>query len=134
LKGVLVLIVVILALSLLLIGLIVSMAANERQRELGVLRAIGATRGFVFQSLLVEAGILALAGGLAGVFLTVLVTFLFRQLLTNALGMPFYLPSPGSLALQITGGLVLALASVTLAALLPAYRTSRQDPAIAMRE
>jgi putative ABC transport system permease protein len=33
-------------LSVLLIGLVFSMAANERRRELGVLRAIGATRRF----------------------------------------------------------------------------------------
>ena len=32
------------------------------------------------------------------------------------------------------GGLLLALFSVNLAALLPAYKISRQDPAIAMRE
>ena len=50
-------------LSLVLIGLVFSMAANERRRELGVLRALGATRGFVFGSLLTEAGILALAAG-----------------------------------------------------------------------
>ena len=62
-----------LALSVLLIGLVFSMAANERRRELGVLRALGATRGFVFRSLLAEAGLLALAGGLAGIALTMLV-------------------------------------------------------------
>jgi len=134
LKGVLVLIAVILGLSLLLIALIFSMAANERRRELGVLRAMGATRGFVFKSLLAEASLLALAGGLAGVLVTVLSTYLFRQALMSSLGLPFLLPAPGTLLVQVAAGLVLALGSVALAAFFPAYRISRLDPAVAMRE
>ena len=53
------------ALSIVLIGLVFSMAANERRKELGVIRAIGATRRFVFQSLLLEASFLAVLGGAA---------------------------------------------------------------------
>jgi putative ABC transport system permease protein len=121
-------------LSVLLIGLVYSMAANERRRELGVLRAMGATRGFVFRSLLTEAAILALGGGLAGVALTSLAVILFRNLIIHALGLPFLFPSFLPLLGQIFGGLLLALVSVTLAALIPAYRISHQDPAVAMRE
>jgi putative ABC transport system permease protein len=121
-------------LSVALIGLIVSMAANERRRELGVLRAIGANRAYVTYSLLAEAGILALLGSAVGIFLVVLVIFLFRKLIMVSLGLPFLLPSVGSLALQIGAGLVLSLLSVFLAALAPALKVSRLDPAIAMRE
>ena len=123
-----------LALSLALIGLVFSMAANERRRELGVLRAVGATRGFVFRSLLAEAGLLALAGALSGIVLTVAVTYLFRRLIVVTLGIPFLMPSPASLAIEVAVGLAVALAVITLAALLPAYRISHLDPAIAMRE
>lgn len=121
-------------LSLALVGLIFSMAANERRRELGVLRAMGATRTFVLQSLLMEAGILALAGGSFGVVLTVLVVALFRTRIMLSLNLPFLFPSFLPLLAQIIGGLALTLLSVTLAALIPAYRISHQDPAIAMRE
>ena len=121
-------------LSVAFIGLVFSMAANERRRELGVLRAIGATRWFIFESLLAEAGLLAFCGGAVGIFLAVLAVYLFRQLIMVSLGLPFLLPSPGSLALQIGVGLCLALVSVFLAALFPALKISRQDPAIAMRE
>ncbi len=121
-------------LSVLLIGLVYSMAANERRRELGVLRAIGATRAFVLRSLLAEAGILALGGGLVGVALTSLAVILFRNLSIPTLGLPFLFPSFFPLLVQVIGGLLLALVSVTLAALIPAYRISHQDPAVAMRE
>ena len=51
LKSILVILSVTWGLSVVLIGLVFSMAANERRKELGVLRALGATRRFVFQSL-----------------------------------------------------------------------------------
>ena len=48
--------------------------------------------------------------------------------------MPFLLPQVPALLVQVVAGLAVALLSVTLAALLPAYRISRLDPSIAMRE
>jgi len=121
-------------LAIVLIGMVYLMAANERRRELGVIRALGATSRFVRQSLLAEAGLLAFCGAAVGVFLAVLAIYLFRRLIMVSLGVPFLLPSAGSLLLQIGIGLLLAMFSVVLAALLPAFRVSRQDPAIAMRE
>jgi len=121
-------------LSVVLIGLVFSMAANERRKELGVLRALGATRRFVFQSLLAEASLLAFVGGATGVALAGMAIFLFRKLIMVSFEIPFLLPSPVSLLIQIGGGLLLALFSVNLAALFPAFKISRQDPAIAMRE
>jgi putative ABC transport system permease protein len=134
LRSVVAVLTLILALSIALIGLVFSMAANERKRELGVLRALGATRKFVFQSLVTEAAFLALTGGAIGIGLAAVGVYLFRKLIIVSLGIPFILPDVSSLALHVLGGIVLALVSVTLAALLPAYRISRQDPAVAMRE
>jgi putative ABC transport system permease protein len=134
LRSILVILSVTWGLSVVLIGLVFSMAANERRKELGVLRALGATRRFVFQSLLAEASILALFGGATGVALAGLAIFLFRNLIMVSLEIPFLLPSPVSLLLQLGAGLFLALFSVNLAALFPAFKISRQDPAIAMRE
>jgi putative ABC transport system permease protein len=121
-------------LAIALIGMVYLMAANERRRELGMLRALGATRRFIAKSLLVEAGLLAFIGASIGLFLAALAIYLFRRLIMTSLGVPFLLPSPGALALQIGAGLLLAMFSVFLAALLPAIKVSRQDPAVAMRE
>ena len=134
LSGVLVVMVITLLFSELLIGLVFSMAANERRREMGILRAMGATRSFVFQSLLSEAGLLALNGGVAGAALTFLVVVLFRKLIIASLGIPFLLLPLPVLLLLVIGGLGTSVLSVTLAALLPAYRISHQDPSTAMRE
>ncbi len=134
LRSILVILGVTWGLSIVLIGLVFSMAANERRKELGVLRALGATRQFVFQSLLAEASLLAFFGGATGVALAGLAIYLFRKLIMVSLDIPFLLPSPLSLMIQIGAGLLLAVCSVNLAALIPAYKISRQDPAVAMRE
>jgi len=134
LKSILVILSVTWGLSVVLIGLVFSMAANERRKELGVLRALGATRRFVFQSLLAEASLLAFFGGATGLAVAGLAIFLFRKLIMVSLDIPFLLPSPVSLLVQIGVGLLLALFSVNLAALFPAFKISRQDPAVAMRE
>jgi putative ABC transport system permease protein len=120
--------------SVLLIGLVFSMAANERRRELGVLRALGATRSFVFRVLLSEAGLLALYGGVAGAALTILAVVLFRKLIIATLGVPFLMPALPMLTTLILGGLACSLLTVMLAAMLPAYRISHEDPSNAMRE
>jgi putative ABC transport system permease protein len=134
LKTILVVVAITWVLSVLLIGLVFSMAANERRKELGVLRALGATRRYVFQTLITEASLLAFWGGLAGIALAVLLVYLFRNLLIVSLGFPFLLPSPPILLLYILVGLLLTLCTVNLAAMFPAMKISRQDPASAMRE
>ena len=134
LRGVVALLGITWALSVGLIALVFSMAANERRREIGVLRALGSPRSFVLRSLLAEAAILGLGGGALGLALSVLATYLFHNLLVVSLGIPFLLPSLPGLLLVVGGGLGAALVTVTLAALIPAYRISRQEPALAMRE
>jgi putative ABC transport system permease protein len=134
LRGVVALLGITWALSVGLIALVFSMAANERRREIGVLRALGSPRSFVLRSLLAEAAILGLGGGAIGLALSVLATHLFHNLLVVSLGIPFLLPSLPGLLLVVGGGLGAALVTVTLAALIPAYRISRQEPALAMRE
>jgi ABC-type lipoprotein release transport system permease subunit len=63
-----------------------------------------------------------------------LAVILFRDLIIHTSGLPFLFPSFIPLYVQVIGGLLLALQSMTFAALLPAYRISHQDPAVAMRE
>ena len=121
-------------LSLALLSLVFSMAANERQRQIGVLRALGASRAFVFRSLVSEAAALALVGGAIGVTLGAVVVSLYGRVLVASLRLPFMLPEPATMMAYGIGGLAVALLCVVLAAFLPAWRISRQDPALAMRE
>jgi len=120
--------------SAVLIGLVFSMAAHERRREMAVLRATGATPFFIFRTLWTEAALLAVAGGAAGVALSSITIYIFRDYLAGTLGTPFLFPSFGSFMGLFVLALALSLATVSIAVVVPAYRISRQEPALAMKE
>jgi putative ABC transport system permease protein len=134
LRTLIVIVVLTVILSLTLMGVIFWMSVNERSRQIGVLRALGATQRYVLLAYMTEAGILALAGGVAGVVLATLVVYFFHDLLVSALGFTILLPSVVSLVLLVVVGLLGALAVAAAAAFVPALRASRQEPAVSMRE
>lgn len=121
-------------LSIISVGLIFSMAVNERRREIAVLRALGARQRFILGSLLAESAVLALAGGTIGSALTIIAVSSGGTRLFETLGLPISIPSLLALTGLALAGLVLALVSVVLAASVPAVRISRAEVALAMRE
>lgn len=126
--------VVIWIVAMLLIGVVFSMVANERRREMAVLRAIGATRNFILRSVLVEAGLLALTGAAIGIAGAAIGLFIFKDMIAGSFNIPFLFPSLPAFIGLFGIGLALAIISVVLSALLPAFRSSRQELAVSMRE
>jgi putative ABC transport system permease protein len=120
--------------TMILIGIVFSMAANERRREMAILRALGATRTFIFRLLLSEASLLALAGAISGITISGALFFIFKDMIAGSLKMPFLFPSLPSFLGFFGAGIGLAVLSVGLSALIPAIRLSRQELAVAMRE
>jgi putative ABC transport system permease protein len=121
-------------LSIGLAGLVTSMTIAERRREVAVLRALGASRTMVLESLLAEGIILVLAGGVAAIALVAFAIFLFRDLIIQITEVSFYYPSPLSLLGLALGVLALAVASVMLATLIPIWRLVYEEPGTAMKE
>jgi putative ABC transport system permease protein len=121
-------------LSVGLIGMVFSLAVNERRQEIGVLRALGSTKRYILRSLLAEGLILALAGGGVGVIVSSFAIYLFRDFIIRTLGFPFLFPTPFTLTLLSIAVLAVTLTSVTLGALLPTFRISTMEPAFAMRK
>jgi putative ABC transport system permease protein len=121
-------------LSIAVAGLVFSLAAHERRRELGVLRALGSSRGFVLRLLLGEAVILALTGAASGIALCLAIAYWFHDAIVYFLNIPFLFPPPAVLFTLILGGVLIATLSVMTAAFFPIWRASRMEPAQAMRE
>jgi len=115
-------------------GLAFSIAVNERRRQIGVLRALGANWIDVIQSILIEALTLAAAGGAAGVLLAALSLVYIPDLVVRITNLPFIAPDLQELASRGLLGILLTLASVTLGALIPSLRLQRRELAVTMRE
>ncbi|HYZ55465.1 MAG TPA: ABC transporter permease [Streptosporangiaceae bacterium] len=95
----------------------------ERRQEIGLRRALGATRGQICIQFLSEAILLALAGGAAGVILGAAATAIYA----HAKGWPIVIP-----AQAWAGGLAAALFIGAAAGLLPAIRAARLSPTQAL--
>jgi putative ABC transport system permease protein len=96
----------------------------ERRAEIGLRRALGATRRHVALQFLLEALLLAAVGGIGGVLLGAGVTAIYAHLRGWSLLIP---------GLALWGGLGAALLIGTIAGLYPALRAARLSPTEALR-
>lgn len=99
----------------------------RRAGEIGIRRALGASRRVVFSQFLVEAGLVGVLGSLLGLLLALTGLWAVRQ------GPSSYAQlaqmSPGQLGLTLALGLAAALA----AGLLPAWRATQVSPALQLK-
>lgn len=103
---------------------LMSIAVSERRKEIGVRRSVGARRGDIVQQFLLEAVIVALAGGIAGVLIGVGgMEFVARMQKLP----PLLLWEP------IVTALLVAIATGVLFGIYPAWKASRVDPIQALR-
>ena len=111
-------------------------SVRERTREIGILRAVGATRSDVAAVVLAEAAATGLAGGVVGVVLARTVAALLDRLARTGLpDFPFKPPTFFSFqAEHVALGVGVALLAALLGALIPARAAARLDPAKALTE
>jgi putative ABC transport system permease protein len=95
-----------------------------RAGDIGVRRALGASRRAIFGQCLIEAGVVGLAGGLLGLALTALGLMGLRSLLSEEVSRLTHF-SPA----DITIAIVLAVLATTLAGLYPTWRAAQVQPA-----
>ena len=95
-----------------------------RAGDIGVRRALGASRRAIFGQCLIEAGVVGLAGGLLGLALTALGLVGLRSLLSEEVGRLTHF-SPADISIAV----ILAVLATTLAGLYPTWRAAQVQPA-----
>lgn len=100
------------------------MSVNERRKEIGVLKAIGATQQDIFRQFLWESIIIGLAGVLMGLVISVIVNY---GLSTFTKIKP--LMGPDTIVLAFAVGIGVG----AIAGMFPAMKAARQDPVVSLR-
>ena len=120
-----------LVVSSIMIGIITYISVLERRKEIGILRALGASKRNISQVFNAETFIIGLLSGIFGILLTLLLQIPINAIITTLAeqdGIKAFLPA-GS-------GLVLVLLCVLLTfigGLIPSRKAARQDPVLALR-
>ena len=103
---------------------IMMISVTERTREIGVRKALGATRATILWQFLVEAATLTMIGAVAGLVIGGALTYIIRSNTSIKAAIP---------PLAIVAALAAAAFTGILFGLFPAYRAARLDPVEALR-
>jgi len=114
---------------------------TERTREIGIRRALGATRRHIETQFLVETGVLSAAGGIVGVVLGISLSIGIEWVVPRLPSVPLigsWFPGDIALPTAITGWSIIVSFAVAAATglvfgIYPATVASKQDPIVALR-
>lgn len=104
-------------------------SVTERTREIGIRRALGATRKHILAQFLVETTVLSALGGLIGVGVGLTTTAVLGLFQNQLEGIARPITTNWSIAVSIGVSMVVGV----LAGIYPAIRASKQDPIVALR-
>ena len=116
--------------SSIMIGIITYISVIERTKEIGILRAIGASKKDVSRVFKAETFIVGFASGIIGIGLTVLLNIPINAIIYKISGIS------GIASLPVTGGIILVIISMILtmiAGLIPSKLAAKKDPVEALR-
>ena len=119
-----------LVVSSIMIGIITYISVLERTKEIGILRAIGASKKDISRVFNAETFIVGLVAGLLGIGITVLLNIPINLIVKNLIGISTIsvLPVAGAIIL-----VVISMLLTVIAGLVPAKMASKKDPVEALR-
>ncbi len=120
-----------LVVSSIMIGVITLISVQERTKEIGILRAIGASKANVSSMFNAETVMIGFASGLIGVGMTYLLCFPINaivQNLTDIHNLKAYLPLPVAVIL-----VVISVCLTLVSGIIPSRSAAKKDPVVALR-
>ena len=119
-----------LVVSSIMIGIITYISVLERTKEIGILRAIGASRRDVSRVFNAETLIIGFAAGVIGILVTLGLTVIANIVLGGLTGIPDIAALP---PLAGAGLVVISMLLTLIAGIIPSRIASRKDPVVALR-
>ena len=120
-----------LVVSSIMIGIITYISVLERTREIGILRAIGASKHDVKTVFNAETLLVGLTAGIIGIAVSVLLTFPINYVIhkvTNLDTLRAHVPVTGAIVL-----IIISMLLTLIAGLIPASLAAKKDPVVALR-
>jgi ABC-type antimicrobial peptide transport system permease subunit len=120
-----------LVVSSIMIGIITYISVFERTKEIGILRAIGASKGNISSIFNAETFIIGLLSGSFGIGVTLLLIPIINLVIHNVTGnmdINAVLPLEGGITL-----LILSIILTIIGGLIPSHSASKKDPVVALR-
>ena len=120
-----------LVVSSIMIGIITYISVLERTKEIGILRAIGASKKDISRIFNAETAIVGFASGAIGIGITLLLIMIANPILHAVTGIGIL-----NASLPVIGGVILVILSISLtliAGLIPSRLAAKKDPVVALR-
>ncbi len=117
-----------------LVGFLFSMTVNERRRQLGLLRSLGATRRYIFLVVLIEACFVALVGSIVGLGVGTAIIYLGQGSIVHVFKIGYLQPPFAEVVQIMAPSLLLGVGMGAVAAIYPARIASLLDPYEAIRQ
>jgi lipoprotein-releasing system permease protein len=103
----------------------------QKQKEIGILRAMGTPRGKIMAVFLIQGGVVGAIGSVLGALLGGWLLFALSELMRNADGTRLFVPEVDPATFG--GAMLVAILSGLIAAVAPARRAAHMDPVAAIR-
>ncbi len=120
-----------LVVSSIMIGIITYISVLERTKEIGILRAIGASKKDISRIFNAETAIVGFASGAIGIGITLLLIMIANPILHAVTGIGIL-----NASLPVVGAIILVILSISLtliAGLIPSRLAAKKDPVVALR-
>ena len=119
-----------LVVSSIMIGIITYISVLERTKEIGILRAIGASRKDVGRVFNAETMIVGFTAGVIGIAVTLILVVIANLILKSITGIPNLAALPPAAAVILV---LISMALTLIAGIIPSRMAAKKDPVVALR-
>ena len=119
-----------LVVSSIMIGIITYISVLERTKEIGILRAVGASRKDVARVFNAETLIIGFAAGVIGIAVTLALIVLVNRILLSVTGIPNLAALPPVAGVILVG---ISMVLTLIAGIIPSRLAAKKDPVVALR-